>query len=159
MIGNVLRKNGLPPADKRKMEATWNEFVRNHMDVMVATDFFTAEEWSRLGLATYYVLFFIHLSTRKVHIAGITPNPDQRWIAQIVRNITDIDDGVLLQNKCKYLIHDRDSKYCKHFDSLLRSVKIEPVKLPPRSPNLNAYAERFILSATRPVSNLNVLIE
>ncbi len=80
------------------------------MDVLVATDFFTAEVWSRLGLVTYYVLFFIHLGTRKVHIGGITPNPDQRWIAQIVRNITDIDDGVLLQNNCKYLIHDRDSK-------------------------------------------------
>ena len=97
-------------------------------------------------MVTYYVLFFIHLGTRKVYIGGITPNPDQRWIAQIVRNITDIDDSVLLQNNCKYLIHDRDSKFCEHFDSLLRSVKIEPVKLPPRSPNLNAYAERFILS-------------
>jgi len=82
-----------------------------------------------------------------VNIAGITPNPHQQWMAQIVRNITDIDDGVLLQNDCKYLIHDRDSKFCEHFDSLLRSVQIEPVKLPPRSPNLNAYAERFILSA------------
>ena len=104
----------------------------------------------RPRLITYYVLFFIHLGTRKVHIGGITPNPDQQWIGQIVRNITDIYDGVLLQNNCKYLIHDRDSKFCEHFDSLLRSVKIQPVKLPARSPNLNAYAERFILSATRP---------
>lgn len=117
------------------------------MDVLVATDFFATEVWSRLGLVTYYVLFFIHLGTRKVHIGGITANPDRRWIAQIVRNITDIDDGVLLQNNYKYLIHDRDSKFCEHFDSLLRSVQIKPIKLPPRSPNLNAYAERFILSA------------
>ena len=116
------------------------------MDVLVATDFFTVEVWSCFGLVTYYVLFFIHLGTRKVHIGGITPNPDQQWIGQIVRNITDVYDGVLLQNNCKYLIHDRDSKFCKHFDSLLRSVQINPVKLPPRSPNLNAYAERFILS-------------
>jgi hypothetical protein len=96
-------------------------------------------------MITYYVLFFIHLGTRKVHIGGITPNPDQQWMAQIARNITDIDDGLLLQNNCKYLIHDRDSKFCEHFDSLLRSVQIAPVKLP-RPPNLNAYAERFILS-------------
>ena len=82
-------------------------------------------------LATYYVLFFIHLGTRKIHIAGITPNPHQKWMAQIVRNITDIDEGVIMQNNCKYLIHDRDSKFCEHFDSLLRSVKVEPVKLPP----------------------------
>lgn len=145
-VANVLKRHGLPPANDRKKETTWTEFIDSHMDVLVATDFFTAEVWSRLGLVTYYVLFFIHLGTRKVYIGGITPNPDQRWIAQIVRNITDIDDSVLLQNNCKYLIHDRDSKFCEHFDSLLRSVKIEPVKLPPRSPNLNAYAERFILS-------------
>ena len=145
-VANVPKRHGMPPASDRKKETTWTEFITSHMDVLVATDFFTAEVWSRLGLVTYYVLFFIHLGTRKVHIAGINRNPDQRWIAQIVRNITDIDDGMLLQSNCSYLIHDRDSKYCEHFDSLLRSVNIEPVKLPPRSPNLNAYAERFILS-------------
>jgi transposase InsO family protein len=145
-IANVLRKHGLPPVNERKKETTWREFVRNHMDVLVATDFFTTEVWSRFRLVTYYVLFFIHLGTRKVHIAGITPNPDQRWMAQIARNITDIDEGMLLQRNCKYLIHDRDSKFCEHFDSLVRSVNIKPVRLPSRSPNLNAYAERFILS-------------
>jgi len=149
-VANVLKRHGLPPAGDRKKETTWTEFINSHMDVLVATDFFTVEVWSRLGLITYYVLFFIHLGTRKVHIGGITPNPDQQWIGQIVRNITDVYDGVLLQNNCKYLIHDRDSKFCKHFDSLLRSVQINPVKLPPGSPNLNAYAERFILSAGRP---------
>ena len=146
-IANVLRKHGLPPANERKKETTWREFVRNHMDVLVATDFFTTEVWSRFGLViTYYVLFLIHLGTRRVHIAGITPNPDQRWMAQVVRNITDIDESMLLEYNCKYLIHDRDSKFCERFDSLIRSANIEPVKLPPRSPNLNAYAERFILS-------------
>ncbi|MEE8591805.1 MAG: helix-turn-helix domain-containing protein, partial [Spirochaetia bacterium] len=77
-IANVLRKHGLPPVNERKRDTTWREFVRNHMDVLVATDFFTTEVWSRFRLVTYYVLFFIHLGTRKVHIAGITPNPDQR---------------------------------------------------------------------------------
>ena len=95
-IGNVLKRHGLPPASDRKKETTWKEFISSHMDVLVATDFFTTEVWSRLGLVTYYVLFYIHLSTRTVHIGGITPNPDKRWIAQIVRNITDIDEGVLL---------------------------------------------------------------
>ena len=145
-IANVLRKHGLPPVVERKKEMTWREFVRNHMDVLVTIDFFTAEVWSRFGLVTYYILFFIHLGTRKVHIAGITPNPHQQWMPRVVRNIIDIDDGVLLRNNCMYLIHDRDRKFFQHFDSLLRSAKIEPVKLPPRSPNLNAYAERFILS-------------
>jgi putative transposase len=67
-------------------------------------------------------------------------------MAQVVRNTTDIEEGFLIQNGSRYLIHDRDSKFCDHFDSLLRSANIEPVKLPPRSPNLNAYAERFVLS-------------
>ena len=66
------------------------------MDVLVATDFFTTEVWSRFGLTTYYVLFFIHLSTRKIHIAGITPNPHQQWMAQVVRNITDYKEGMLI---------------------------------------------------------------
>jgi putative transposase len=145
-IANVLKRHGLPPAAKRKKETTWREFINSHMDLLVATDFFTTEVWSRFGLVTYYILFFIHLGTRKAHIAGITANPHQQWIAQIVRNITDIDEGMLLQSNCRYLIHDRDSKFCEHFDSLLRSANIEPVKLPERSPNLNAYAERFILS-------------
>ena len=79
---------------------------------LVATDFFTTEVWSSFGLVTYYILFFIHLGTRKVHIAGITPNPHQEWIAQVVRNITDVEEGMLMHNSCKYLIHDRDSKFC-----------------------------------------------
>ena len=64
------------------------------MDVPVATDFFTTEVWSRFGLITYYVLFFIHLGTLKIHIAGITPNPHQKWMAQVVRNITDFEVGM-----------------------------------------------------------------
>ena len=145
-ISNVLKRNGLPPVAERKKETTWGEFVRNHMDVLVATDFFTTEVWSRFGLVTYFVLFFIHLGTSRIRIAGSTPHPYQGWMAQIARNITDVQDGMLVQNHCRYLIHDRDSKFCEHFDSLLRSVNIKPVKLPPRSPNLNAFAERFILS-------------
>lgn len=145
-VGNILRKHGLPPASERKKETTWRDFIRSHMNVLVATDFFTTEVWSRFGLTTYYILFFIHLGTRKVHIAGITPNPHQDWMAQVAWNITDVEEGMLIENTCEYLIHDRDSKFCEHFDGLLRSVNIEPVKLPPRSPNLNAYAERFILS-------------
>lgn len=145
-VGNILRKHGLPPASERKKETTWRDFIRSHMNVLVATDFFTTEVWSRFGLTTYYILFFIHLGTRKVHIAGITPNPHQDWMAQVAWNITDVEEGMLIENNCEYLIHDRDSKFCEHFDGLLRSVNIEPVKLPPRSPNLNAYAERFILS-------------
>ena len=75
-VGNILKRHGLPPAPERKKTTTWPEFIRTHMDVLIATDFFTAEVWTTAGLVTYYVLFFIHLASRKVHVAGMTPHPD-----------------------------------------------------------------------------------
>ncbi len=74
-VGNVLKLHGLPPAPTRSKTTTWSEFVRPHMDVLTATDFFTAEVWTKAGLVTYYVLFFVRLSTRRVHIAGMTFDP------------------------------------------------------------------------------------
>jgi transposase len=80
-VGNILKRYGIPPASQRKGTTTWKEFIRTHMDVLVATDFFTTEVWTACGLVTYYVLFFIHVGSRKIHVAGITPSPDQRWMA------------------------------------------------------------------------------
>jgi hypothetical protein len=68
------------PAPERKKTTTWHEFIRIHMDMLVATDFFTTEVWTWCGLVTYYVLFFIRLGTREVHVAGVTPHPDQLGI-------------------------------------------------------------------------------
>jgi hypothetical protein len=79
-VGNILKRHGVAPAPERKTTTTWQEFIRTHMDVLVATDFFTAEVWTTAGLITYYVLFFIHLASRKVHVAGVTPHPDERWM-------------------------------------------------------------------------------
>ena len=87
-VGNILKRRGILPAPERKKTTTWKEFIRTHMDVLVATDFFTAEVWTTAGLVTYYVLFFIHLASRKVHVAGMTPYPDERWMVQIARNMT-----------------------------------------------------------------------
>ena len=78
-VGNILKRHGLPPAPERKTTTTWKGFIRTHMDVLVATDCFTAEVWMLGGPVTYYVLFFIHLGTRKVHIAGVTPHPNAAW--------------------------------------------------------------------------------
>jgi putative transposase len=69
-VGNILKQHGIPPALKREKTTTWHDFIRAHMDVLVATDFFTTEIWTCCGLVTYYVLFFIHLDSRKVHIEG-----------------------------------------------------------------------------------------
>ncbi len=75
-VGNILKRHGTPPAPEREKTTTWKEFIRSHMDVLAATDFFTAEVWTKSGLVTYYVLFFMHLATRRVYIAGITPYPE-----------------------------------------------------------------------------------
>src|SRR2546422_7575161 len=87
-VGNILKRHGIAPAPERKTTTTWKECIRTHMDVLVATDFFTAEVWTLGGLVTYYVLFFIHLGSRKVHVAGVTPHPNAPWMIQVARNVT-----------------------------------------------------------------------
>jgi len=143
-VGNILKRRGLPPAPERQTTTTWKEFIRTHLDVLVATDFFTAEVWTLGGLVTYYVLFFIHLSSRKIHIAGVTPHPNEAWMVQVARNVTMEAWGFLSAGQ--YLIHDRDGKYCPAFQQLIDTAGITRVPLPPRSPNLNAYAERWVRS-------------
>ena len=90
-IGNILKRHGIPLAPERRKTTTWREFIRSHMDVLAATDFFTTEVWTQGGLVTYYVLFFIHLATRRVHVAGITPHPNEQWMTQVARNVTMAD--------------------------------------------------------------------
>ena len=90
------------------------------MDVLVATDFFTAAFWTLGGLVTYDVLFFVHLGSRKVHIAGVTPHPNQAWIMQIARNVTMAQWGFLSAGQ--YLIHDRDGKYGPAFQQLIEAA-------------------------------------
>src|SRR2546422_1243579 len=143
-VGNVLKRHGIAPAPERKMTTTWKEVIRTHMDVLVATDFFTAEVWTLGGLVTYYVLFFLHLSSRQVSVAGVTPHPNEAWMMQVARNVTMEEWGFLPPGQ--YLIHDRDTKFCAAFQQIIDDAGVERVVLPPRSPNLNAYAERWVRS-------------
>jgi len=143
-VGNILKRHGIPPAPERKTTTTWKEFIRTHLDVLVATDFFTAEVWTLGGLVTYYVLFFLHLGSREIHVAGITPHPNEAWMVQVARNVTMEEWGCLAPGQ--YLIHDRDTKFCTTFQQIIDDAGVERVVLPPRSPNLNAYAERWIRS-------------
>ena len=143
-VGNVLRRHGLPPAPEHKCTSTWAAFVRTHLALLAGTDFFTAEVLTLRGLVTYYVLFFIHLESRRVDIAGITIHPDEAWMKQIARNATMDDCGAL--RDCRYLLHDRDTKFTRSFRAILVSGRVEPLALPARSPNLNAYAERWVRS-------------
>jgi hypothetical protein len=126
-VGNVLKRHGIAPAPERKTTTTWKEFIRTHMDVLVATDFFTAEVWTLGGLVTYYVLFFLRLSTREVHVAGVTPHPNEAWMVQMARNVTMEEWGFLTPGQ--YLIHDRDGKYQIPPDLVVKSQIIDIVKL------------------------------
>jgi transposase InsO family protein len=143
-VGNVLRRHGLPPAPERKRTTTWAGFVRTHLALLAGTDFFTAEVLTLRGLMTYYVLFFIHLESRRIYVAGITVHPNEAWMKQIARNATMDDCGAL--RDCRYLLHDRDTKFTQSFRAIIASGRVEPLALPARSPNLNAYAERWVRS-------------
>ena len=149
-IANILKNHGIEPAPEREKKTTWKEFLRRHWSLIVAADFFTVEVWTHRGLQRYFVLFFIELSTRKVEIGGIARDPNGLWMSQIGRNLTDAVDGIL--NGKRYLIHDRDPLFTAEFLSMLADTGVLSVKLPPRSPNLNAYAERFVPSIKECVS-------
>ena len=143
-VGNILQRHGIPPAPDRKRTTTWSDFIRAHMSVLAGTDFFSVEVLTLRGLVTYYVLFFIHLESRRVEVAGITQHPNEVWMKQIARNVT-MDEWGFLDN-CSYLIHDRDTKYCQSFRDIIESSEVKTLPLPARSPNLNAFAERWVKS-------------
>jgi transposase InsO family protein len=109
---------------------------------MVATDFFTLEAWTRKGLTRFLVLFLIDLSSRRVQIAGVTRDGHGLWMSQVARNLSDAAEGFLIGKR--YLIHDRDPQFTAEFLEILQTTGVQSVKLPPRSPNLNAHAERFV---------------
>jgi len=143
-ISNIFKENGIDPAPERGKRTTWSQFLKAHWNVLAAADFFTVEFWAPRGLVTFYVFFVIELATRRIDIAGITPGPSEPWMMQIGRNLTDPVDGFLADKR--FLIIDRDSKYSLAFRVLLKDARLEVVRLPYRSPNLNAYAERFVRS-------------
>jgi len=143
-IAEMLKSHGIEPAPERMRKTTWKEFLTQHWELIVAADFFTVEVWTRRGLQRFLVLFFIELSTRKVEIAGIATTANGLWMSQIGRNLTDTVEGIL--HGKSYLIHDRDPLFTADFLSMLDDAGVKSVKLPPRSPNLNAYAERFVRS-------------
>ena len=119
-------------------------FLKAHWGAVAATDFFSVEVITQSGLVRYFVLFVIDLKTRRIEIAGIIQQPEKEWMKQIARNLIDCEDGFL--NGSRYLIHDRDPLFTKSFRETLGSSGVETVKLPARSPNLNAHAERFVRS-------------
>ncbi len=143
-IARILKEQGIEPAPLRGKTMSWKTFLRAHWGAIAAADFFSVEVLTAGGFVRYLVLFVIELKTRRVHVAGITCQADGEWMAQIARNLTDAIAGALRGSR--YLIVDRDSLYTAHFKSLLDSAGVKLLRLPARSPNLNAFAERFVRS-------------
>ena len=146
-VGNILKRYGIAPAPRRSQNTTWKAFIAIHMAVLSGTDFFTVEVLTWRGLVTYYVLFFIRLETRRVSVAGVTRHPNTEWMLQMARNTTDEVSGALAGQR--YVLLDRDTKFCSAFRDVLQSSGHQPLVLPPRSPNLNAFAERWVVSLNR----------
>ena len=143
-VGNILRRHGIAPAPKRSQVTSWKDFLAAHMNVLAGCDFFTVEVLTWRGLVTYYVLFFLHLDSRRVSVAGITRHPDQEWMRQMAHNATQDGWGSLTGRR--YVLHDRDTKFCTAFRLALRTGGVKTIMLPARSPNLNAFAERRVRS-------------
>jgi putative transposase len=140
----ILKENGLEPGPRRG-EGTWDEFLKRHATTLWACDFFSKKVWTTKGLVEVLVLFFIQVGSRRVHMAGMTANPDRAWMVQQARNRAMIFDQEPV--KPKYLLRDRDSKFVQEFDAILASEGIEVKPIAVRAPNQNAVAERFVQSA------------
>ena len=140
-VGNILKAHGIQPAPERERQTTWKTFLKAHWDVLGAIDFTPLEVWTKGGLVTYYLLFVMEIVTRRVRLAGCTHSPNEPWMMQVARNLTDAENGFLMGKR--YVLMDRDGKFCPAFRTILRTEGVKTVVLPPRSPNLNAHLERF----------------
>jgi hypothetical protein len=142
-VWTILKEAGVEPAPKR-LEQSWAEFLRAQAASILECDFLTVDT---LFLRRFYVLFFIELATRRVHLAGITTNPDGRWVAQQARNLLmQLDDEDV---RPLFLVRDRDSKFTRAFDEVFRSEGIRVIKAPVRAPRARAHAERWVGTVRR----------
>lgn len=148
-VAAILLRHGCKPAPDRGTDSTWKTFITEHIDQLIATDFFTVDVWGLLGKTSYDVLFTIHLQSRRVHIVGITKHAVDAFMAQTARNLTMVDTGWQGQVGATYLIHDRDTKFSAAWQHALATGGVETVAIPPRSPNLNAFAERWVRTVKR----------
>lgn len=145
-VVNLLREYGYDPGPKRG-EGTWDEFIRRHVQTLWACDFFTANAWTLQGLVPIFVFFFLHLGSRRVHVAGLTAHPNGAWMMQQARNVAMIFAEQPV--KPRFLIRDLDSKFTAEFDDVLKDEGLDVIKVGTRKPNLNACAERWVRSIRR----------
>jgi putative transposase len=148
-IRRVLKALKIPPAPKRHTDTTWRQFLRAQAATMLAADFFHVD--CAMTLQRLYCLFVIEVGSRYVHILGVTANPDGPWTTQQIPNLLlDLGDHAA---DFRFLVRDRAGQFTASFDAALAGAGIEAVKIPPRSPRANAYAERFVLTARTEVTD------
>jgi transposase len=142
-VWTILKEAGIEPAPRR-LEQSWARFLRQQAAGILECDFLTVDT---LFLKRFYVLFFIELATRRVHLAGMTTNPDGRWVTQQARNLLmRLDDENV---RPLFLVRDRDSKFTLDFDEVFRSEGVRVIKAPVRAPKARAHAERWVESVRR----------
>ena len=141
-IRNVLKCHKVEPAPVRSGSIGWRQLMTHYKEQILACDFFTVET---IWLRTLYVLFFIELSSRRIHLAGVTANPNEMWVTQQARQlICELDDR---EPPLCFLIHDHDGKFTGAFETLFRSEGIRIIPTPYQAPNANSYAERWVRTA------------
>ena len=148
-IRRVLKSLRIPPAPKRNTDTTWRQFLHAQAATILATDFFHVD--CAVTLQRLYCFFVIEVNSRYVHILGVTANPDGPWTTQQIRNLLmDLGDRTA---DFRFLVRDRAGQFTDPFDAALASTGIQALKIPPRSPRANAYAERFVLTARTEVTD------
>jgi transposase InsO family protein len=154
-VRRIMREHGFLDDPNKPPKTSWSDFIKHHWDSLAACDFFTLESIGLKGLTRWLVFFVIDISTRRVHIAGIHHDPAEPQMVQMARNLTDCEEGFLKGKRA--IIHDRDPLFTKKFQETMRAGGVRCIKMPKQSPNLNAYAERFVWSIKHECVNKLIL--